>query len=283
MTDIHLGIGLMILLSVAAFGLTLRGTRDRSKKLQDALALATIALFALYLTFLWDNIALARLLPIGNIVVVGNWLPLLTAILAAVAWRPTPGNVYRRGWPVVVLSGVGVYALIHPLLGTPPTCRNQWDSNNVCIQTSEKTCTAACAATVLRRVGIDATESEMAQLCLTREGTNWAGLYHGLKHKTRDTDWDVEIITCSAEDLRDLTPDAIILSVGIGDGEGVPPIYSQEWGWKPGFRHSVVLHDFVENERVSIADPSPGVGLEQWTEEDLRVLWLRQGMRLVRR
>ena len=43
-----------------------------------------------------------------------------------------------------------------------------------------------CASTASQ-----STEQEMAELCLTRHGTSWQGLYRGLKLKTAGTGWDV--------------------------------------------------------------------------------------------
>src|SRR5260221_7046371 len=44
--------------------------------------------------------------------------------------------------------------------------------------------------TTLFRSGISATEQEMADLCITRRGTYWQGLYRGLKLKTAGTLWE---------------------------------------------------------------------------------------------
>ena len=64
-------------------------------------------------------------------------------------------------------------------------------------------------------------------------------------------------------------------------GATVDPIYTERYSWTPGKLHSVVLYGFAENDRVNIGDPS--IGLEQWTVEDLRVLYRGTGLRLVRR
>ena len=78
-----------------------------------------------------------------------------------------------------------------PLLGRTPACSERWDELGTCLQTTDYTCSPACAATLLKKYGIAATEQEMAELCLTRRGTSWQGLYRGLKLKTAGTDWDV--------------------------------------------------------------------------------------------
>jgi hypothetical protein len=243
--------------------------------------LATLLATALFVVFLRDNVLLARCLPFSNLIVLGNWFPIAAAILAGLAWRHTPGGRLRRSWPVVGLALVGSYAGVQPLLGRTPVCGNQWDPQGICRQTTPHTCAAACAATVLQMHGIPATEQELSELCLTRTGTTWQGLYRGLKRKTAGTPYDVEVFSCNADDLRDLTPDCMILTVGLRRGAQVDPIYEQQYSWTRGVLHAVLLFDFVGQDRVLMADPD--VGKEQWTVGDLQVLFHRRGMRLVRR
>ena len=45
--------------------------------------------------------------------------------------------------------------------------------------------------------------------------------------------------------------------------------------------HTVLLFDFAANDRVNMADPD--VGREQWTVDDLRVLFRGRGLRLRKR
>ena len=107
------------------------------------------------------------------------------------------------------------------------------------------------------------------------------GLYRGLKLKTAHTPFDVEVFSCSADQLRQLAPGWKILTVGIPRGADVNPIYERQYSWTPGTMPTALLYDFAPNDRVNMADPD--VGREQWTTEDLRVLFRGQGMRLVRR
>jgi hypothetical protein len=220
-------------------------------------------------------------LPLSNLIVIGNWLPLAAAFVAGLAWRLIPGGVLRRGWPVLILLGLGAFAAIQPLVGEPPECHDHWDHDGICRQTGDKSCSAACAATILSMHGISATEKEMVELCLTRSGTMWQGMYRGLKLKTRGTPYDVCVFSGSISDLRQMTPGALILATGLERGTDVDPIYQEQWGWRPGELHTVLIFDFVENNRVEMADPD--VGREQWTVEDLRILYRGRGMYLVTR
>ena len=150
-------------------------------------------------------------------------------------------------------------------------------------ETTDFTCTAACAATVLRAHGIGATEQQMADLCLTRRGTLWQGLYRGLKLKTVRTPWDVEIVHGPFDRLRTLGDGPAILAAGIPRDAKVARIYTERYGWTPGEWHSVLFFGFRGDGLVAMGDPTPGIGRENWTEEDLRILWAGRGVRLVPR
>jgi hypothetical protein len=89
----------------------------------------------------------------------------------------------------------------------------------------------------------------------------------------------VEVFSGSVDELRQMTPGVLLISCGLRRGARVDPIYSERWGWKPGEVHTGLLFDFVANDRVEMADPD--VGREQWTVQDLRVLYRTRGMRLV--
>jgi len=279
--DLYFGLAILLLAGVVAFLIAARLPRVSSKRRGTTLMLGAGAATVLYGWLLRDSILLVRCLPFSNLIVVGNWYPIAASVLAGLAWRHTPGGRVRRAWSVVGLAVVGIYAAVQPLLGRAPACGNRWDQQGICRQTTPYTCTAACAATVLKTHGIPATEQELAELCLTRRGTTWQGLYRGLKRKTVNTPYEVEVFSCSADELRLLTPDCMVLTVGLPHGADVDPIYEQQYSWKRGTLHTVLLFDFAANDRVDMADPD--VGREQWTVEDLRVLFRERGFRLRKR
>ena len=68
----------------------------------------------------------------------------------------------------------------------------------------------------MREHGIQASEQEMVELCLTRaDGTPALGLYRGLKLKTRGTPWNVEVFRSGLEDLRNADRWPVILLVDV--------------------------------------------------------------------
>lgn len=284
MSDLMLAMLVLVVLSVATFFLVWRATDRRGRATCHLLAILTLALMGAYIVFVWDQLWLVRWIPVSSLVVASNWFPILTSILAALVWRRTEGHPWRRTLDVTALFAAAALSVAAPLWGRAPECGDRWLDHTICLQTTDSTCSPACAATLLKSYGIAATEQEMAELCLTRRGTTWMGLYRGLKCKTRGTAWDVEVVDCSLEDLRRMsTTSPVILRVGLERETTVNVDFQRELGWRPGLSHSVVLLKFGPAGVAEVADPSPEIGREQWPIEELRTLWRGQAIRLVHR
>lgn len=282
MFDIYIGIALMLLLSGGLFALGMRLARSMRRPALNILVVVVAAFASIHFLFLRDSILMTRLLPFSNVVVLGNWLPLMAGLLGGIAWRRMPGGILRRFAYLAPLFVLTLWAAYGQLLGKPPRCRDVWDKG-VCIKTTRVSCSGAAAATLLKMHGIDANENEMSRLCLTRkEGTSTHGLFRGLKKKTTGTEWDVEAFHCSLDELRDIVKEGpALLSVWLEVGADVDPRYIDPWGWTPGLPHSVVLVQFTEDDRIEMADPA--VGREEWSMESMHVLWHGDGMRLLKR
>lgn len=283
MADLYFGLGILVLVAAAAFWAALRLTRSGPEYRCELLAIQMMLMMGWYTLHLWHHFSMARLLPFANLVIIGNWFLPFAGFMAGLAWKRVNGPPARRYFIVLALPGAAFYSAIYPMLGSQPACADQWH-DGVCLQTTSHTCSPASAATLLKSHGIEATEQEMVELCLTRGGTTWAGLYRGLKHKTRDTQWDVEFFECSLSDLSDrLDKDRypVILSVGIESGSNVPAEYEREWGLIPGLPHSVVLFRVIPNNVVVVGDPAQG--REVWSWRDMTRLWHGEGIRLVPR
>jgi hypothetical protein len=282
MVDLVIGLTVLALLAVGLFLLTAGASRRVSPLTCDIAAVLVVAGLFFYIRHLWYDPRLASWLPVSSLIVVGNWLPLFAAVIAGLVWRRTAHLGHRRLFTVAELSMCSALAAAFPLVGSAPRCENQWDKLGTCLQTTDRTCSPACAATLLSRHGIAATEQEMAELCLTRRGTNWQGLYRGLKLKTAGTPWDVEVISGPADRLAQLGGPAI-LSVGLADSASANTDFTREFGWVPGVNHSVVLDGFSTLGYAQIADPAMPMCREQWDEETLRTLWRGHAIRLVPR
>jgi hypothetical protein len=284
MADLYLGVAIIAAVSAVAFAFSFDLGRRCTRPLADLIVLGMVVGIFAYIQFLWYDVRLVQLLPFSNLIVLGNWFPVAASALAGFAWHLIPGRVWRKSFSATGLITAAFYSLLWPLYGSPPDCERAWTADGICLQTTAKTCTPACAATVLRRCGIEATEAEMAELCLTREGTTWQGLYRGLKRKTAGTGWDVEVLQCDAADVLAMGEQPVILSVGLPKTTTTnQQAATAEWGWMPGIGHSVTLLGRSNHGRYVIADPAPGIGREEWTANELRYLFRGTAMRLVRR
>jgi len=321
MSDLVVGACCLALSSAILFVVGRHWGQSLPKAKATALGMAVVGALLSYVLLLSDSLLLVAFFPFSNLIILDNGIPCFTSLVAGIAWsliprqaatKPaaltesqlstpvatpplaavevgersspmTPGLRLRRLTIVVILQVMGAIAVVRPLWGQPPHCQNRWEGG-LCIQTTDSTCTAACAASLLRAYGIESSEQEMADLCLTRgRGTLWQGLYRGLKLKTAGTPWDVAIVQGPFDNLRSLEDRPAILAAGVPRNATLAPIYTERYGWAPGEWHSVLFYKFRGNGLVAMGDPTPGIGLENWTEDDLRLLWFGRGMRLVPR
>jgi hypothetical protein len=279
MSDIVLGIAIIITLSLALMFAGVKVSHRLSRNWSVVVTMLALGLMAAYSVYLRNSAQLSRMLPFSNLIVVGNWFPLFGGFVCGVAWRRIPGGLPRHAITVVPLYAVCIYSLVSPLRGELPHGENLW-LNGISIQTSRSTCSAACAATLLHEHGISASEKEMIDLCLTRtSGTSWYGLYRGLKLKTQNTPWDVRLMSCDVGTLLN-TEEPRIISVRLDKTPGLDPRYEREWGWIPGVQHSVILFGRVGNHSIRMGDPA--AGREQWNLKTLTDLWHGEAIELVR-
>ena len=271
MTDLYAGIAILALVSQFVLMATVWSTRNITRREATAVGVVVALLMVCYLRFIWKSSVLAEYLPYSAIVVLSNWFPLAAAFLAGITWTHGYGSKLRRVLFGGILFATSCWSVVSPLIGEPPICENIWDEHSVCRQTSRYTCTPAAAAMLLTWHGIQAEESEMAELCLTRKGTTWQGLFRGLTIKTRGEPYRVRVVECSWDELENKLTGPAILSVGIDPSKPYPEIYTKHWGWMPGVWHSVMLRDIIPDGRLSIADPA--VGAEYWSEFDLKTLF----------
>lgn len=306
MEDIRLAIGLIGFVSVGAFLLTYRLLKGRPMLLLDAVAVLLVLLIAVYVRTVWGQLWIVYWIPLPSVIVLSNWFPPLLASLGAVVWlrlepvetepadsagdsendvpeTPSVASIARRLPVMILLLVAAVYSLMYFIPKVPPECENNWELPRpplvwpVCRQTTPHTCSAASAATILFTLGIETTEQEMAQLCLTKSGTTWLGLYHGLSTQLLGTRHKVRFFEGNLDDLEALAATHPVLmccqlSADVADQN---PRYEKDGGWIPGMAHSAVYFGRYGDDHV-VGDPSRGY--ELWTTEDLLVLWTGKGL-----
>jgi len=185
-------------------------------------------------------------LPGSGWVFVANLSLEVVMVLLAVLWRNAQDRKTRQRAAVLppVLVGAALAGYAWHFKPLPLALTGVARKDGICYQTTEYSCSAAAAVTLLARHGIQATEAQMAALCLTRTGlgTSSLGLYRGLSLAAASAAMQPRIAYIgSPSNLRHATYPCII-SVGL-KSDCSPAIRNKmiSFGWQPGVSHSVVL------------------------------------------
>nr|WP_246152022.1 peptidase C39 [Rubripirellula reticaptiva] len=246
------------------------------------LGLAMSVLAMVYFLFYGSGqLILARIVPSSAAIVYTNFAAFFAAMGAGWAWRLPETPMWRRAGLSLLLCGASLAATCWPLLSIavrpPPNGGDDWE-NGVARQTSWATCSPAAAATLFHGEGIEISERELIPLCLTdSSGTPTLGLYRGVRLVAKEYGRSVTIVEPSLQRL--ISDDdwpvliAVELPFGVEDRR-----YADQWGWIPGMGHSVVALGRTEDGGFLIGDPS--VGLEIWREDDMKLLWHGNGIRV---
>ncbi len=286
MFDLVLATVFVLALATVAFAGTARAAARAAARLGRRGAAAIGALVAVatvggHVT-LGDSVWIVWALPVSSVVILGNFVPIGLGVVGGLAWSQIEGRhaPARRASVTVLVATIALYALLEPVVGSRPAARDRW-SDGVCLQTSPVSCAPAAGATLLAAHGIASSESAMIEGCLTTlDGTTLHGAYRGLARGTDGSPWTVEVVRWSVPELL-ADPGPVVLNVVLEPGATDDPRYERDWGWQPGQPHAVVYLGAVDERLVAIADPS--VGREQWSIDDLRVLWHGEGLRLIDR
>src|SRR5688572_27151590 len=116
MWDLYLGLAIMALLGLLAFGLTAAVAGALSRFQRNVLGILLVAAMVLYSRLLWQNTVLAQWLPYSNLIVIGNWFPLFLAALGGIVMQSKQLARPRRAAVVMVIGGFASFALALPLL-----------------------------------------------------------------------------------------------------------------------------------------------------------------------
>ncbi|MBL4846270.1 MAG: hypothetical protein JKY65_12145 [Planctomycetes bacterium] len=135
------------------------------------------------------------------------WWPIPTslALLAAGAHHMSSEGS-KRG--VRLFAGLLVFSAALPLFQTarfdPADFNGVVGPDGVCLQSSDYTCGAAAAATLLATYGIKVDEAEMADRCWTNSmtGTDEFCVARGLRQKVAGTGREVALVSADWESLR---------------------------------------------------------------------------------
>jgi len=267
--DLYLAASLIALASLWAMIIGTRLGRYASRRTQLIVQLSVLAVGVLYSVFAWNRPVLTQLLPHAALIVLANWHPVIGSFFAGMYLTSDRVKWCRRMLVGTATLGLAGYAIVAPLAGQSPEC-TPTDGNRILVtQSTPHTCSAAVAASLLRLHGIPATEGAMANLCLTREGTHWLGVYRGLKLMTRNTRWDVVVEPFSCDAARRLGSRPAILAINIDTDDIGPAV---EHGFCDDAGHSVLALGPSNGAGIVVFDPAPTYGIETWNNAMLRCI-----------
>jgi hypothetical protein len=251
----------------------------RSRHLRIAVQLAALMLMIGYTSCLWNRPVLTQFLPTSSLIILANWLPLWGSFFVGIYVASQVG-FFRRSVLSILTLLLCVYSGVAPTLGKAPRCAADIDRSELHSQTTPHTCSPACAVSILRLHGIQATENELAELCLTREGTHWLGLYRGLMLKTVNSAWTVAVEPFSESMLVYSCSTPCVLCVNVDTkcfGARV------DHGFRNNVGHSVVCLGRSGRNRIAVFDPSPDFGVEDWDHDIFQAVTSGVVLRLVPR
>jgi hypothetical protein len=246
----------------------------------SAVALAVLLVFLFRYHGTWQ---VARWLPFSNAIVLGNLIPIGGAFFAGIILAQDVTPKWRRLSLVSLILMASGYSVACCFLGLLPATHMMGRPTTVVVQGQRSSCGACCAAMLLQHHGIDATEEEMVRLCLTsHRGCPALGVYRGLKLKTVDTDWDVEVVTCPVEELS--RADApLLLRIWLPKSRVIDSRGRIHGSWRRT-EHAVILVGPAAGEGFQLVDPALGIDQRVvWSVDCLRDHWPGEALRLVRR
>ncbi|MHC4643066.1 MAG: cysteine peptidase family C39 domain-containing protein [Planctomycetota bacterium] len=225
-----------------------------------------------YVFILRDSSLQILLIRNANTIFYGKWLLIISGFAAGVLTRVSSVRMWRRAVLVLALLAASSMDLFCYFIYPRPEGGNvtaKWLS----IQTTESTCSAAAAASLLRIYGIEVSEKEMIRACLsTIKGTPWQGVWRGVNLYAHPNYKAVLVRGIDRENIEF----PILISAEFNSNSEEHTKYVSRWGWKPGTPHSVVLFERTENGYLTVGDPA--IGIERWDDEALEVLWDGQGI-----
>lgn len=186
-------------LQVVCAGLTLPlawWLNRRGQKLATGIMIASLCILLLWPLMRFFPVEPIRWLgarTVSTLELTGLFIPASLLFFLA-AYRTRKPSEARGLRALVAVSGVYFVRAGWWMVGSPvPDLGATLYDKNVCIQKTGYTCVAASAVTMLRSIGVDSTETEMARLCRIDIGggaTDSRAVW-GLEEKLEGTGWHV--------------------------------------------------------------------------------------------
>lgn len=277
--DLILAACFVVWVSLATFHMG-RLVARRSHALALLVGSGTVVAMCAYVWLLHERLIIVRWIAASSAIVLSNVIPPAALLLAGIVSQQAEIPRIRRYGIVLAMSMAAASTVARHLVPTAPLPSNPWYLEDVCVQTTPSSCSAASAASLLRYHGIQATEREMMRLCLTSShGTPPLGLYRGLKLKTRDRSFDVRVLAKPVREYHASELPAVLLL-----SAEAPVVAFGTWRDRLEHGqngHTVVLYAFTVGGEAVVGDPA--IGLRAYSLKTLERTYQGSGVTLVRR
>ena len=227
-----LGIFLISATSVAAYV----GARYVGQKVQRRLQLVLLAvsliLGLVYVLFLRDSMWQICMIRSLNTIVYGKWLLIIAGLSCGIlSCISSIHKVSRAVLCILLLGASAMDFMVYFVLPRPgmTDVRTEW----LIGQSTDASCAAAAAASLLRLHQIEVSEEDMAKACLTTvTGTPVQGIWRGLKLHAKDR-YAVQLVRY---DNHNEIQFPLLIMVELNSRSNEYKKYYEEWGWAPGRR-----------------------------------------------
>ena len=277
--DLFIGLFTLFVAASAFYWLGGRLVERFSKVVANSAAIVALCGTFLFSLLFWGRLDFAKTLPLTNVILISNWIPLGAALLMGNVMAQPALPSWRRIAIASILGVLAWYTVVRDLSGLSGLDHDLVFQDGLPLQMGSGSCSACSAAILLRHHGIQATEREMTALCLTRtDGTPELGLYRGLVIKTRGTPWEVQIVHIERDDVArtDFEPMLALIHLNRTPGTHLSLLEKLQ-----GPSHAIVLYGLSDAGLLVVADPVSG--LARWRSEQFAANWPVKGIRLVRR
>ncbi len=277
--DLAAGLAWLGLASLALGIAGFRIARIAPPSLYNSLAVLTVAVLFAFGVGWHGSLRWAEWLPVTNVILLGNLLPLFACFLGGLIFGQPAMPFANRVGTGLLITSLGLYTIVSDLSVQRLPASICWVREGVWLQTLPESCSASAAVTLLDHYGIESSEAEMMRLSLTRRrGTPLLGLYRGLKLKTQQSPWDVQVVRGGLEELLAIQEAPVLLRVRPQD------VSATGWLARGEPEHAVVLLGTTPEGFIEIGDPADHVRPRSpWPREKLERRWLGEGFRIVPR
>ncbi|MHC4187402.1 MAG: resistance to Congo red protein, partial [Planctomycetota bacterium] len=127
--DLWIALVVMVIVSILLFLFSCRIARKSSQRGRFLFAAVVTVCIVLFAKFLLDSRRILILVPFHSVVIYGNLLPPLSALLVGIIWQEKKIPHWRRILVIIIIAVLAFRFSFNILTVEPPSCLNVWDGS----------------------------------------------------------------------------------------------------------------------------------------------------------